>query len=157
MCPFSTIEDAVNTVIVTIQSGVPVARIELLDELTMDACIRYSKLEGYEAAPTLFFEFHGSEANVAEQAETVRAIARDCGGAEFQWTARAEERSRLWQARHDAFWATSRCAPGPRHRDRRMRADLAPRRMHHRGPSGTSPRPGCSRRWSVTSATATSI
>ena len=112
VCPFATIEDAVNTVIVTIQSGVPVARIELLDELTMDACIRHSKLEGYQAAPTLFFEFHGSEAHVAEQAETVRAIARDLGGAEFQWTARPEERSRLWQARHDAFWATMALRPG---------------------------------------------
>jgi D-lactate dehydrogenase (cytochrome) len=112
VCPFPTIEDAVNTVIVTIQSGVPVARIELLDELTMDACIRYSTLEGYQVAPTLFFEFHGSAAQVAEQAETVGAIARDFGGAEFQWTARPEERSRLWQARHDAFWATMALRPG---------------------------------------------
>jgi D-lactate dehydrogenase (cytochrome) len=112
VCPFATIEDAVNTVIVTIQSGVPVARIELLDELTMEACIRYSRLEGYRIAPTLFFEFHGSAAHVAEQAETVSAIARDFGGAEFQWTARAEERSRLWQARHDAFWATIALRPG---------------------------------------------
>jgi D-lactate dehydrogenase (cytochrome) len=112
VCPFPTIEDAVNAVIVTIQSGVPVARIELLDELTMDACIRYSRLEGYQVAPTLFFEFHGSAAHVAEQAETVSAIARDFGGAAFQWTARAEERSRLWQARHDAFWATMALRPG---------------------------------------------
>ena len=112
VCPFATIEDAVNTVIVTIQSGVPVARIELLDDLTMDACIRYSKLEGYRIAPTLFFEFHGSEAQVAEQAETVNAIARDFGGAEFQWATRAEERNRLWQARHDAFWATMALRPG---------------------------------------------
>jgi D-lactate dehydrogenase (cytochrome) len=102
----------VNTVIVTIQSGVPVARIELLDELTMDACIRYSKLEAYPVAPTLFFEFHGSEAHVAEQAETVAAIARDFGGAEFQWAMLAEERNRLWQARHDAFWATLALRPG---------------------------------------------
>jgi D-lactate dehydrogenase (cytochrome) len=112
VCAFPTIEDAVRTVILTIQSGVPVARIELLDELTMGACIRYSKLEGYQIAPTLFFEFHGSKAHVAEQAETVSAIARDCGGAEFQWTARAEERNRLWQARHDAFWATLALRPG---------------------------------------------
>jgi D-lactate dehydrogenase (cytochrome) len=112
VCPFATIEDAVNTVIVTIQSGVPVARIELLDELSMDACIRHSKLEGYQVAPTLFFEFHGSQAHVAEQAETVEAIARDFGGEEFQWATRAEERSRLWQARHDAFWATMALRPG---------------------------------------------
>jgi D-lactate dehydrogenase (cytochrome) len=112
VCPFPTIEDAVGTVIVTIQSGVPVARIELLDELTMDACIKYSKLEGYRVAPTLFFEFHGSDAHVAEQARTVEAIARDFGAAEFQWAVRAEERSRLWQARHDAFWATIALRPG---------------------------------------------
>jgi D-lactate dehydrogenase (cytochrome) len=112
VCPFATIEDAVNTVIVTIQSGVPVARIELLDELTMEACIRHSRLEGYRVAPTLFFEFHGSAAHVAEQAQTVEAIARDFGASEFQWTARAEERSRLWQARHDAFWATMALRPG---------------------------------------------
>ena len=112
VCPFATIEDAVGTVIVTIQSGVPVARIELLDELTMEACIRYSKLAGYRVAPTLFFEFHGSAAHVAEQAKTVEAIARDFGGSEFQWAARAEERNRLWQARHDAFWATMALRPG---------------------------------------------
>src|SRR5690606_8248712 len=112
VCPFPTIEAAVNTVIVAIQSGVPVARIELLDEHTMEACIRYSKLEGYRVAPTLFFEFHGSAAHVAEQAETVGAIARDFGGAEFQWAERAEERNRLWQARHDAFWATLALRPG---------------------------------------------
>jgi D-lactate dehydrogenase (cytochrome) len=112
VCAFPTIEDAVATVTQTIQSGIPVARIELLDELTMEACIRYSKLEGYPVAPTLFFEFHGSKAQVAEQAETVSAIARDCGGAEFQWATRAEERNRLWQARHDAFWATLALRPG---------------------------------------------
>ena len=112
VCPFATIEDAVDTVIVTIQSGVPVARIELLDELTMDACIRHSRLEGYQVAPTLFFEFHGSKAHVAEQAETVSAIARHSGGGAFQWATRAEERNRLWQARHDAFWATMALRPG---------------------------------------------
>ncbi|MEM7026357.1 MAG: FAD-linked oxidase C-terminal domain-containing protein, partial [Pseudomonadota bacterium] len=105
VCSFPTIEDAVNTVILTMQSGVPVARIEFLDKLTMGACIRYSKLEGYEEAPTLFFEFHGSNAHVAEQAETVSAIAHEFGGADFQWTTKAEERNKLWQARHDAFWA----------------------------------------------------
>jgi len=112
VCSFPAIEDAVNAVILTIQSGVPVARIEFLDDLTMEACIRYSKLEGYRAAPTLFFEFHGSKAHVAEQAETVRAIAHDFGGADFQWTDRAEDRNRLWQARHDAFWATLALRPG---------------------------------------------
>jgi D-lactate dehydrogenase (cytochrome) len=114
VCSFETIEDAVNTVILTIQSGVPVARIELLDELTMEACIRYSKLEGYRVAPALFFEFHGhgSNAGVAEQAEIVKAIARDFGAADFQWATAAEERNRLWQARHDVFYATLALRPG---------------------------------------------
>ncbi len=112
VCAFPTMEQAVNTVIATIQSGVPVARIELLDEVQMGACISYSKLEGYQAAPTLFFEFHGTEAGVAEQAETVGAIARDFGGADFQWATKAEDRNRLWQARHDAFYAAVSLRPG---------------------------------------------
>jgi D-lactate dehydrogenase (cytochrome) len=112
VCPFPSIEQAVATVILTIQAGVPVARIELLDELTMEGCIRYSKLEGYQVAPTLFFEFHGSVAGVAEQAETVKAIAAEHGGAAFQWSTRTEERNRLWQARHDAFYASMALRPG---------------------------------------------
>ena len=112
VCPFPGVAQAVDTVIQTIQAGVPVARIELLDELTMEGCIRYSKLEGYPVAPTLFFEFHGSPAGVAEQAETVGAIAREFGGSEFRWSTRAEERNRLWQARHDAFYATMALRPG---------------------------------------------
>jgi D-lactate dehydrogenase (cytochrome) len=112
VCPFPGVAAAVDTVIQTIQAGVPVARIELLDELTMEGCIRYSKLEGYPVAPTLFFEFHGSPAGVAEQAETVGAIAREFGGSEFRWSTRAEERNRLWQARHDAFYATMALRPG---------------------------------------------
>lgn len=112
VCTFPGIDDAANTVISTIQCGVPVARIELLDELTMEACIRYSKLEGYRVAPALFFEFHGSAAHVAEQAETVKAIAAEFGGADFQWATLAEDRNRLWQARHDAFYATLALRPG---------------------------------------------
>ena len=69
----------------------------------MGACIRYSKLEGYRVAPTLFFEFHGSEARSPSRRETVEAIAREFGGDEFQWATRAEDRNRLWQARHDAY------------------------------------------------------
>ncbi|EWY35656.1 hypothetical protein N825_05205 [Skermanella stibiiresistens SB22] len=79
VCPFPTIKDAVDTVITTIQSGVPVARIELLDEVQMRAVIAYSKLD-YAVAPTLFFEFPGTEAGVAEQAEMVSAIAAEFGG-----------------------------------------------------------------------------
>ena len=113
VCPFPTIGDAVNTVIQTIQMGVPVARIELLDEVQLDAVNRYSKLD-YRVAPTLFFEFHGSDNGVTEQAEMVQDIAAEFGGAEFQWTARAEERNRLWQARHDAYYAALALRPGAR-------------------------------------------
>jgi D-lactate dehydrogenase (cytochrome) len=112
VCAFPSIGQAVNTVIATIQSGVPVARIELLDEVQMGACIAYSKLEGYQAAPTLFFEFHGTPAGVAEQAEMVKDIARELGGADFQWATRSEDRNRLWQARHDAYYAAMALRPG---------------------------------------------
>ena len=112
VCQFPTLADAVNTVILTIQSGIPVARIELLDEVQMRACIEYSKLQGYAARPTLFFEFHGTHASAAEQAEMVKAIAGDFGGSAFQWTAQAEERTKLWQARHDAYYAAIALVPG---------------------------------------------
>ena len=112
VCQFPTLADAVNSVIVVIQSGIPVARIELLDEVQMGACIAYSKLEGYEARPTLFFEFHGTKASAAEQAEMVKAISDDFGGSAFQWTERAEERTKLWQARHDAYYAGMALSPG---------------------------------------------
>jgi D-lactate dehydrogenase (cytochrome) len=112
VCAFPTIEEAVDTVIATIQSGVPVARIELLDEVQMEACIRFSRLDQYQAAPTLFFEFHGTRAGVVEQAETVEAIAGEHGGADFQWATRTEDRNRLWQARHDAFYAALALRPG---------------------------------------------
>ncbi len=104
VCAFATLDDAVATTILTIQSGVPVARIELLDELTVAAVNDYSKLD-CAVAPTLFFEFHGSQASVAEQAETVQAIAGDHGGGDFVWTTKTEDRNRLWQARHDAYFA----------------------------------------------------
>ena len=110
VCRFASLEGAINTVILTIQSGVPVARIELLDEVMMEAIRRYSKLD-YPAAPTLFLEFHGSTASVAEQAEAVQAIASDSGGEDFQWTTRPEERTKLWQARHDAGYAAKALRP----------------------------------------------
>jgi D-lactate dehydrogenase (cytochrome) len=108
---FPTIEDAVNTVIETIQSGVPVARIELLDEVQIDAVNRYAKLD-YAVRPTLFFEFHGTEAGVAEQVEMVKAIAGEHGGVEFRWATQAEDRNRLWQARHNAYYAALALRPG---------------------------------------------
>ncbi|HVH76932.1 MAG TPA: FAD-linked oxidase C-terminal domain-containing protein [Stellaceae bacterium] len=111
VCAFPTIGAAVDTVILTIQSGVPVARIELLDEAQIDAINKYSKLDN-PVAPTLFFEFHGSAAGVAEQVETVKALAAEHGGGDFRWATTPEERSKLWQARHDAYYAALARRPG---------------------------------------------
>ncbi|MEN3373412.1 FAD-linked oxidase C-terminal domain-containing protein [Dechloromonas sp. ZS-1] len=113
VCTFPDIESAVQTVIQTIQLGVPVARIELLDTLSLQAINQFSKTTLAEA-PTLFFEFHGSPSGVEEQAETVQAIAADLGGANFEWATRPEDRSRLWQARHDAYFACLQLKPGCR-------------------------------------------
>lgn len=113
VCTFPSIEAAVQTVIHTIQLGVPVARIELLDALSLKAINLFSKTTLAEA-PTLFFEFHGSPAGVEEQAQTVQAIADDLGGANFEWATRPEDRSRLWQARHDAYFACLQLKPGCR-------------------------------------------
>jgi D-lactate dehydrogenase (cytochrome) len=88
-----------------------VARIELLDALMVKACNIYSKLQLPEM-PTLFVEFHGSETSVKEQSVQFGEIARECGGGEFSWTVKAEERARLWQARHDVFWASHVLRPG---------------------------------------------
>ena len=114
VCQFETLAGAVATVIQTIQMGVPVARMELLDELQMKACIAYSKLEGYEEKPTLFFEFHGSENYTAEQAETVGEITSENGGSAFKWASRMEDRNALWQARHDSYYAALALVPGRR-------------------------------------------
>ena len=113
VCPFPDLESAVNTVILTIQSGIPVARIELLDEAQMDAVNKYSKLD-YAVKPTLFFEFHGSDAGVREQVENVKAIAADFGADDFQWATKPEDRNKLWQARHDAYYAAIALRPGCR-------------------------------------------
>ena len=114
VCQFATLKGAVDTAIATLQSGIPVARMELVDEVQMAACIGYSKLEGYQPAPCLFLEFHGTAASVTEQAETVQAIAADNGGQGFSWATEAEARNRLWKARHDAYWAALALAPGKR-------------------------------------------
>lgn len=113
VCAFPAVDDAVRTVIQTIQLGIPVARIELLDALAIDAVNRYSKLQ-MAPVPTLFFEFHGSPAGVAEQAQAVQDLAAANGGADFAWASRPEERTRLWQARHDAYFACLQLAPGYR-------------------------------------------
>jgi D-lactate dehydrogenase (cytochrome) len=111
VCPFATLGGACTTAITAIQSGLPLARIELLDELQIRACNLYSKLALTEA-PTLFVEFHGSDSAVAEQTAMFEAIARDNGGGDFQWSTRPEERSKLWQARHDAAYSCLMLRPG---------------------------------------------
>ena len=122
MCTFPDVESAVNTVITTIQYGIPIARIELLDETQIEAINNYSKTD-FEVAPTLFLEFHGTEQHAVEQAESLGEIAAEFGGGDFKWTANTEERNRLWQARHDVayackamrpqaqIWATDVCVP----------------------------------------------
>jgi D-lactate dehydrogenase (cytochrome) len=104
ICPFPSVEAACNATILTIQSGIPIARIELLDEMQVKASNVSSKLTLPET-PMLFVEFHGSDASVAEQSERFGEIARELGGGPFEWATKAEDRSRLWQARHDAYWA----------------------------------------------------
>ncbi len=111
VCPFPSVEAACNATILTIQSGIPVARIELLDALQVKASNAYSKLTLPET-PLLLMEFHGSESGVAEQAERFGEIAKDLGGGPFEWATKAEERTRLWQARHDAYWAQRGLRPG---------------------------------------------
>ena len=111
ICPFPTVEAACNAVIQTIQIGIPVARIELVDELHVKAFNAYSKLD-LKVTPTLFVEFHGTPGSTAEQSEMFNAIAAEFGGGPFQWATKEEERQRLWQARHDAFWATKAMVPG---------------------------------------------
>lgn len=111
VCTFPSIAAAVNTVIQTIQLGVPVARIELLDTLAIAALNRHSKT-GLREAPTLFFELHGSPASVEEQTKTVAGIANEHDAQGFEWATRTEDRTRLWQARHDALWAAHGLKPG---------------------------------------------
>jgi D-lactate dehydrogenase (cytochrome) len=111
LCPFPSVEAACNTAIATIQSGIPVARIELLDELQVKATNLYSRLTLPEV-PMLFVEFHGSPAAVAEQSERFGEIARDLAGGPFEWATKPEDRTRLWQARHDAYWAGRGLRPG---------------------------------------------
>lgn len=110
-CSFPTVDDACQTVMAVIQYGIPVARIELLDELSVRAANSYSKLDLPET-PLLLLEFHGSEAGVQEQSETFASIAEEYGGNGFEATSSTEERTRLWQARHDMYWACQTLRPG---------------------------------------------
>jgi len=111
VCSFASIEAAVNAVIHTIQAGVPVARIEVANAMQMDAINKYSKLN-LPVTPTLWLEFHGTEASVAEQAEVVQKIAAAHGGANFSWTTKPEDRCKLWRARHDVDYADRALRPG---------------------------------------------
>jgi D-lactate dehydrogenase (cytochrome) len=113
VCPFPSVDAACNAVIATIQMGIPVARIELVNQLQMKAMIDYSRLD-YPESPCLFLEFHGSDASVAEQSELFGEIAAEHGGGPFRWTSVAEERAKLWKARHDAYWAAMALRPGTR-------------------------------------------
>ena len=110
---FADVGAAVAAVVDTIQAAVPIARIELFDEVQMAACNAFSNLD-YPEQPTLFLEFHGTEAGVAEQVETVEEICAEYGGGDFRWTARTEDRDRLWSARHDAAYAAKALRPGCR-------------------------------------------
>ena len=113
VCSFPSLEDAVTCVMRTIQLGVAVARIELLDDVQMDAVNRRSGL-GHPVAPTLFLELHGSASEVAEQAEEVAALASELGGGDFAWATSEDERRRLWEARHQAYEAALALRPGSR-------------------------------------------
>jgi D-lactate dehydrogenase (cytochrome) len=113
VCAFRTIDGAANTVIQTLQMGIPVARSELLCATTMAALNKHNKLN-YRESPTLLLEFHGTQASVVEQAKAVQEIARDNGGLDFQWATRPEERSKIWEARHNAYFACLQLKPGAR-------------------------------------------
>ena len=112
VCQFETLEGAVESVIAIMQIGIPVARIELLDEVQLAACMAYSGLQGLAVLPTLFFEFHGTVASVEEQARMAEEIAVEFGARGFRWATDAAERSKLWKARHDAYWAAVAMKPG---------------------------------------------
>jgi D-lactate dehydrogenase (cytochrome) len=111
VCPFDAIDAAVNAVMAVMAAGIPLARIELLDEVQMDAVNRYSGLN-YEARPTLFFEFHGSQNAVVEQAERVGEIIVNHGGGDFAWATDKKQRDQLWQARYDSYYASLALRPG---------------------------------------------
>jgi D-lactate dehydrogenase (cytochrome) len=113
VCPFETVDGAVDAVIQTIQSGIPVARIELADDVSIKAINGFSGLD-LPVTATLFVEFHGTDAGVKEQAEAFHEIASDHGGGGFQWATRTEDRNKLWQARHDAAYAAASLRPGCR-------------------------------------------
>ncbi len=110
-CSFETVRGACQATILAIQTGIPLARIELLNAEQVRACNAYSKLTLPET-PLLLLEFHGSEVEVAEQSKNFSEIAKECGGGDFTWTTKPEDRTKLWQARHDAYWSVKALRPG---------------------------------------------
>jgi len=113
VCSFPDIAGAVNTVIQTLQAGIPIARSEALCATTMKAINAHSKTN-YREQPTLFLEFHGTQAGVEEQARLLQEIARENGGMDFEWATKPEDRNRLWSARHQAYFACLQLRPGSR-------------------------------------------
>jgi D-lactate dehydrogenase (cytochrome) len=111
VCGFDSLEGAVATVVQSIQVGVPLARVEILDDMQIRAVNAWSKL-GLPEVTTLFFEFHGSAAGVAEQVEMVKMLASENGGGDFAWSNLQEERAKLWKARHEAYYAAIALRPG---------------------------------------------
>jgi D-lactate dehydrogenase (cytochrome) len=109
---FPELANATQAVQLILQLGIPMARIELLDALQMKACIAYSKLDAFEEKPTLFLEFHGSPAGVADQIAQIEALLIDFDAGPFRWATATEERTALWTARHNAYWAARALAPG---------------------------------------------
>ncbi|CAB4011908.1 probable D-lactate dehydrogenase, mitochondrial [Paramuricea clavata] len=112
VCCFDNIQSAVDSVVEVMSYGIPIARIELLDEVTMDSFNKYSKELNYKVAPTLFLEFHGGKNEVEGQAKATGEIVQSNGGSDFVWSTKAEERNKLWQARHDALYAALNLRPG---------------------------------------------
>ena len=110
VCPFPSVKAAVDTTVMTIQAGIPIARVELLDSLQMDAVNKYAKLD-YKVAPTLLFEFHGTKAGVEEQIAMVKEFAAEHGGSDFRFASSMGERNKLWQARHDGYYAVKALRP----------------------------------------------
>jgi len=113
ICNFPSVDAAVQSVIQIIQSGVPIARVELMDTMAVKAVNKHSKLALRET-PLLLFEFHGSETGVREQAELVQEVVRDHEGMDFEWATNPEDRTRLWTARHNSYFATLQLRPGTR-------------------------------------------
>jgi D-lactate dehydrogenase (cytochrome) len=113
VCTFPTVDTAVQTTIATIQMGVPIARVEFVDRYAIAAVNKHDKLTLAEA-PTLMFEFHGSDYSVKEQAQIVQEIAAEHGGNAFEWAEKPEDRNRLWKARHNAYFALLQMKPGCR-------------------------------------------